>query len=221
MDNLSRSRARRVCGTGATLAAFLLAGQVAEAGSHRARLSKDLEARLAAGDRKTTSVIVSGSAADVQTLVARHGVRWKKSVRGGAVLEVTGGQLAALAEDPAVTHVSSDTRVERMMAVTAESTGATQIWNGLDGLPGFTGRGIGVAVIDSGVAPHRALRSQVIAAFDFTGTADTANDKFGQARTSRASLPGARNAGTPASLPARTSSACACLARTDRATPAT
>ena len=53
------------------------------------------------------------------------------------------------------------------MAVTTESTGATQVWGG-SGLRGFTGRGIGVAVIDSGVAHARALRGRIVASVDFT-----------------------------------------------------
>ena len=38
-----------------------------------------------------------------------------------------------------------------------------QVWERLAGLRGFTGRGIGVAVIDSGVAQHAALRGRIVA----------------------------------------------------------
>src|SRR4029079_447495 len=103
----------------------------------------------AAGATDTSSVIVEGSDAEVQALVARYGARLKKAVRGGAVLEVTGAQLAAVSEGPVFTYISGEARVQRMMGVTTESPGATQVWDA-----GFTGRGIGVAVIDSGVAPH-------------------------------------------------------------------
>ena len=132
MTELTRPSARRFRGTITPLAVFLLIfsvsfgllfSQVAEAASHRARMSKDLEARLAAGTTDTSSVIVMGSDAEVQALVARYGARLKKAVRGGAVLEVTGAQLSALSEDPAVTHLSGDAQVQRMMAVTTESTG--------------------------------------------------------------------------------------------------
>ena len=76
--------------------AFSLVGLVAGpayAAPHKARLSRDLADRVAAGREEPTSVIVSGSDAEVQALVARYGARLKKSLRGGAVLEVTGGQL--------------------------------------------------------------------------------------------------------------------------------
>ena len=179
MSKISRSSARRLYGAVATLAVVVLFATAAEAGSHRAKLSKDLEARIGAGDGEMSSVIVSGSDAEVQALALRYGARVKKPLRGGAVLEVTGGQLVALSADPDVAHLSADARVQRMMAVTTESTGATQVWSGIAGLRGFTGRGIGVAVIDSGVAQHSALRGHVVAAFDFTGNPDTARDRFG------------------------------------------
>src|SRR5215203_650016 len=120
MTELSKQGVRRGASLAAVFAVLMLVGQLAEAGPHRARLSKDLEARLA-----------SGSDAEVDALAVRYGARRTKSVRGGAVLEVTGGQLAGLAADQGVTHLSSDARVERMMAVTTESTGATQIWSGI------------------------------------------------------------------------------------------
>src|SRR5258706_1115458 len=168
MQNL-RSVARRLSQSVAALVVVVVVASAAEAGPHRAKLSKDLEARIAAGDGATSGVIVSGSDAEVQALAARYGARVKKSIRGGAVLEVTGGQLAALSQDPDIAHLSGDARVQRMMAVTTQSTGATQVWEGAAGVRGFTGRGIGVAVIDSGVAQHSALRGHVVAAFDFTG----------------------------------------------------
>ena len=179
MNELMRSRVRGVGNAAAAFAVLMLVGQVVEAGPHRARLSSDLERRLTAGGAATISVIVPGSDALVQTLASRYGARIKKGVKGGAVLEVTDGQLAALSEDPAVTHLSGDARVQRTMDVTSESTGATQVWSGVGALRGFTGRGIGVAVIDSGVAQHTALRGRIVAALDLTDAAGGSGDRFG------------------------------------------
>ena len=56
------------------------------------------------------------------------------------------------------------------MAVTAETVGADQVWSGAAaGLAGYTGKGIGVAVIDSGVASHKSIRERIVASYDFTG----------------------------------------------------
>ena len=64
--------------------------------------------------------------------------------------------------------------------MTAEAIGADQVWQGaVAGIEGVTGRGIGVAVIDSGIALHRSLRGRVVAAVDFTDSASIARDDYG------------------------------------------
>jgi subtilisin family serine protease len=56
------------------------------------------------------------------------------------------------------------------MAVTNVAIGADQVWAGDGDVPGLTGRGVTVAVIDSGISErHNALRRRVIATMDFTG----------------------------------------------------
>ena len=55
------------------------------------------------------------------------------------------------------------------MSITNQVTGATAAWKGtssllgLLGTPGQNGTDIGVAVIDSGISPHTALGSRVVA----------------------------------------------------------
>ena len=55
------------------------------------------------------------------------------------------------------------------MAVTNKVTRADTVWEGTSGLlgligtPGYKGSGIGVAVIDSGIAPHSAIGTRVVA----------------------------------------------------------
>ena len=110
----------------------------------------------------------------------RHGARVAKRLRGAAVLEVPGAALDAMAQDPSVSHLSGDVPVRRLMAVTTEAIGADQVWRGaLAGLEGRTGTGIGVAVIDSGIASHQALRNRVVASVDFTGRNGSGRDQYG------------------------------------------
>src|SRR5262245_57989180 len=124
----------------------------------RARLSRDIADRLAKRIEAATTVIISAGDTAIDQLAARYGARLKKRLTGGAVLEVTGGQLDALSQDPDVAHIASDAKVFRQMAETTEATGADQVWSGLQGLRGLTGNGVGVAVIDSGVSTqHNAL----------------------------------------------------------------
>jgi len=146
--------------------------------SHRARMSRDIAERLSQRIESSTRIIVSASDQSIDQLVARYGARLTKRIQGGAVLEATGGQLDALSQDPDVAHIAGDAKVYRTMAVTTQSTGADQVWNGLEGLRGFTGRGIGVAVIDSGIAPHSQLRNHVVVAMDFTES-NTGRDEYG------------------------------------------
>ena len=151
----------------------------AEAG-HRARLSRDLADRIAASRTDTVRVIVSGTDAEVSEIAGRHGARVAKRLRGAAVLEVPGAALDALSQDPSVSHLSGDVPVRRLMAVTTEAIGADQVWRGaLAGLEGRTGTGIGVAVIDSGIANHQALRDRVVASVDFTGRNGSGRDQYG------------------------------------------
>jgi len=123
MIELSRVFARRISGP-ALILFLVLCPTFVDAAPHRARLSKDLEARLAAGRTDATSVIVSGTQAEIESIASRYGAVLKKLLRGAAVLEVSGGQLDALSADPDVSHLSGDARVLRMIATTTEATGA-------------------------------------------------------------------------------------------------
>src|SRR6185503_9889506 len=72
-----------------------------------------------------------------------------------------------------------NTKVSRMMAVTTQATGADQVWAGIDRLAGLTGRGVSIAVIDTGVAAHQALKDRVVFSADFTGPKGAARDEYG------------------------------------------
>ena len=178
-------RIARLASVALALALAVGASVVAvDAGPRRARLSRDLSERLAARVDASTDIIVSGTDEQVQTLATRYGARVKKRLQNAAVLEVTGGQLRDLAEDADVSSVSGDIRVRTMSSVTAEAIGADQVWKGAfadkDGLRGFTGRGIGVAVIDTGVdARHPAVRSGLAVSLDFTGEGNRHRDENG------------------------------------------
>ena len=151
-------------------AAFLLSADAASAQGRHARLSSDLAERLRAGDVREASVIVTGTCAQVQDLAVRHGLQVKKCLATGAVVEVPAGALAALADDPAVDQLSSNYEVMAHMAVTNQSIGADLVHEGgwADGIGPLTGKGIGVAVIDSGVANMPEFLGRIIATRDFT-----------------------------------------------------
>ena len=160
---------RSFIASGLVLACLAAAAPV-EAGQHRARLSRDLSERLAGRGGAATDIIVSGTDDEVQTIATRYGARVKKRLQGRVVLEVTAGQLQDLSQDSDVAAVSGDVPVRAMASVSAEAIGADQVWEGVSrGMRGFTGRGIGVAIIDTGIdARHPALRGRVVLSLDFT-----------------------------------------------------
>src|SRR4051812_22770657 len=146
---------------------------------HRARLSRDLVERLQHRVEARSEIIVTAGDATVDQLVARYGASLKKRIRGGAVLEATGVQLDAISQDPDVEHLSGNAPVYRMAAVTPQATGADQVWSGLSGVRGVDGRGVTVAVLDSGVGYHAALRDRVIVARDFVDAKALGKDQYG------------------------------------------
>src|SRR6185436_17755835 len=89
-----------------------------EAGARRARLSRDIEERIARRVEAPTEIIVSAAADKVDQLAARYGATVTKKIKGAAVLRATGGQIDALSQDADVFHIAGNTKVSRMMAVT-------------------------------------------------------------------------------------------------------
>ena len=186
MTTVSRHLASRVVRL--TLSSLVLSGLLlatttsADAQSRRhARVSRDLEQRLQAGDTDATSVIVAGSRERIARIAARHGLRIAKLLETGAVLEVPAGTLSAVANDSEVDQLSSNHLVEAHMAVTNQTIGADLVQQGgwAPGIGPLTGAGIGVAVIDSGVAPMPELRGRIIASKDFTDDRGLGLDQHG------------------------------------------
>src|SRR5262245_39332927 len=160
---------------------FICADAASAQDKRHARLSSDLAERVRVGDQREASVIVTGTAAQVDTLAARHGLRVSKRLATGAVVEVPAGALAALANDPTADHLSGNNVVGAQMAVTNQSIGADLVHQGgwAPGIGPLTGKGIGVAVIDSGVAPLPQFRGRIVASVDFTDDHGPGHDKNG------------------------------------------
>ena len=157
--------------------AIVLAGS-AQLFAGAGRLSKDLREGLDAG-RGSFDVIVQADRASIDSAVARYGVRVKRTLKTGAVIEASREALEAMSADGALGHLAGDTLVRSMMAVTNDAIGADQAWAGALGVAAATGRGVGVAVIDSGIASHAALRGRVVAAVDFTDPNGRGQDLWG------------------------------------------
>src|SRR5438874_1906377 len=154
-------------------ATFLFASVTADA-QGRAHLSDDLQQHLDAGDATATTVIVTGTPDQIAAIAARHGLGVRRLLTSGAVLEVPAGRLDELAADADVPQLSGDHVIRGQMAVTDVSIGADQAWADIAVGSGFsrtndgsgngvTGKGVGVAILDSGVTIVPELKGQVSA----------------------------------------------------------
>src|SRR3981081_430656 len=171
MFNPFSSGARRQCLFEIVVAvSFCVASTTPALAQHRPRLSADLADHPAVRSH-AVDVRVHGDQPAVDALANSVNVPVKRYLKsGGAVLRLTAGQLGALQADPAVDHLSGDARIHSVADVTALSIGADQAWAGANELQGLSGKGVGVAVIDSGIdSTHHALKGRVIVTKDFTG----------------------------------------------------
>ena len=155
--------------------------------ARRAPLSIDLEQHKLARPTQRTRVIVQGDLDTLMRLASKHRVRLAKTLDNEGVFELNAAEMDALAAEGVVTNLSGDAPVESSsMTVVNKSTTADKTRAGQSGLlgligniPGVNGTGVGIAVVDSGISPHKALGSRVVANVSFvTGDSSTA-DKYG------------------------------------------
>ena len=168
----------------AALICLVLAGS-SPSGQRRPSLSSDLAGPHPKGPH-THRVIVQ--APDAGLAVLKRGVAGllRRDLKKAVALEVNDAQLEALQRNPNYSHISGDMTVVADMSVTNTVTGAKAVWAGTPGIlgllgtPGYTGAGIGVAVLDSGIAPHTALDSRVVWRENFvTDEPGLTGDPFG------------------------------------------
>ena len=148
------------------------------------------KAHQGTGKSQTVRVIVQYKQAPLAshyaTMQGRGGrLHAKLHMIKGASFTIPVSALAALESDPEVASVTIDHPLNVMDDLTNNATGVGSAWSS-----GYTGAGIGVAVIDSGINDsHPDLRdsngaSRVVYHQDFTGTATTnsnggKNDLYG------------------------------------------
>ena len=97
------------------------------------------------------------------------------SIVGGASAKLTGYAIIALGYSSAVSWITPDyslnakwdpkTGATQVKSPGVITVGAPSVWSQL----GATGKGVGVAVVDSGIAPHPDLAGRIVASVDFTG----------------------------------------------------
>ena len=149
------------------LIGLLLSGSVPAGQQPLPTLSADLAQHPHAAH--THRVIVQGSDSGLGQLRRSVVGILRRDLGRSVVLDVDDAQLDALERNPVYSHISGDLAVTSDVAVTNQLTQATSVWKGTPGLlgllgtPGFTGSGVGIAILDSGIAAHTALDARVVA----------------------------------------------------------
>jgi serine protease AprX len=167
-------------------------------------ISSDLLALLASGSTQEVRGIVRGDVALIQSLAARDGLPVLRVLDGLVVVQATPAELSALRQVAGVLGVSRDAIVAPFMTVSTKAMAADQAraaqsgFLGIGSYPAVSGKGVGVAVIDSGIAAsHVALTGKVIASVSFvTGDAST-DDKFGHGTHIAGIIAGLETSTTP------------------------
>ncbi len=163
-----------------TVTGLLLATSLAFGGSEK--IAKGLEL---ADPAMNVDVIVQFRHPPTEAhheMLRRLGVKHRADLHliAGDAVSMPARSLAALADDPEVAFIAIDRPVHGLLDLTTAAVNATVAWQS-----GWTGAGIGVAVIDSGIAQHQDLQGQVVDNEDFSGKggsgsgAGVANDLYG------------------------------------------
>jgi serine protease AprX len=151
-------------------------------------LSTDLLELVVNGDDDPVRAIVRGDVAAIQTAAQRDGIKVLRVLSGLVVVEASPSLLDALQNVAGVASISLDNVVgptmtlsDRAMAADLARAGSG---GGLLGLllgstPAVNGKGIGVAVVDSGIAYHTALSGKVVTSVNFATGESSAADAFG------------------------------------------
>jgi subtilisin family serine protease len=144
---------------------------------------------------------------DVQTIIDatnRDNLPVVRVLDGFVVVQARPSLLNALRSVPGIEAVSRDIRVVPAMVLSDSAMGADQARSpvqgllGLGGLPGVTGRGVGVAIVDSGIAAHAALDGKVVAAVSFVPGDASTDDQYGHGTHIAGLIAGASRSGMTA-----------------------
>jgi serine protease AprX len=172
-------------------------------GQRRPSMSSDLEVQHS-GRPHTHRILVQGGASGLGALRQGLGGILQRDLGDVIAIEVNDAQLEALQRNPLYSHISGDLPVVADMAVTNNVTGASSVWQGTPGLllgllgtPGYTGTGVGVAILDSGIATHTALDTRVVARVNLvTDEPGVSGDPFGHGTHLAGIVGGNRTAAT-------------------------
>jgi serine protease AprX len=185
---LSHSRRSVVAlGAAAALAVAALPGVPAWARSNHAQLDLSVVTATADGQRVGVILVARGDLDILESDLLRTGIRHaaRVPIAHGMATELTPSLVEHFSHDPNVARIIYDAPVRLSDAPFDPAGLATVYASVVDAAVDrthdhrLTGRAIGVAVIDSGIAPHADLDARVIASVNFNPTVTGTGDAFG------------------------------------------
>jgi serine protease AprX len=151
-----------------------LASAQAPAGHASSRLDRILSVRARQLTGRSRVIVEFRGVADVRAVTSAHGVATRTMQgRQAVVADISNLDLPTLAKDPRVARVMADRPAFAMLERTAAAIGLRATSSGGTDAP-ETGRGVGIALIDSGVNAqhedlwHSSVGQRVVAFKDFT-----------------------------------------------------
>jgi serine protease AprX len=149
-------------------------------------VSVDLLQLVANGDNRPVRAIVRGDVDAIQLVAARDGIPVLRVLDGMVVVEAAPSALEALQTVAGIASISLDNIVRPSMTVSDRTMAADQARAGSGGLlaallgtPAVNGKGVGVAIVDSGIASHSALSGKVVKSINFASGESATTDEYG------------------------------------------
>jgi len=137
------------------------------------KLASDVRANLSiAGEQRVIVTYIDGlDETRILGLVAKAGAGAKRFAGSPAfAASLSRRAIEALESDSRVARISADRKVVATMDIAVPTIGADR----LNRYMGYSGKGVTVAVIDSGITPNTAVpASRILASIDFTGAMST------------------------------------------------
>ncbi len=181
-------RALAVLLAGASLGLAILPALPAWAGADGVHLDRQVREAMAGGQSVRVIVVAKSGLNTLEADLRRTGVKHtvRVPIGHGIATELTAAQLSYFRTDVNVERIIYDAPVrltDTLFNPTALATvypavvGAVGAWT--NPVAPLTGRGIGIAVIDSGIASHPDFGSRVIASENFNPTTTGIDDLYG------------------------------------------
>ena len=131
-------------------------------------IEPNLSRRMRAADPSETIPIIVRYRADLamaERVTAGAAPKYRYTLLPAMAIQATAQQIALLASDPSVEQVWEDLPVHAFLDVSAPLIRAPQVWEA-----GISGRGIKIAVLDTGLDPdHADFQGRIINGADFSG----------------------------------------------------